>query len=125
SHASLPRLRGMHSRFLGSGLPKSLPPLPPLPARHCLPCVEGRQRAATHSSFPLTTTPLQTLHMDSVSSSASASVRTFLSYVCTLSEVVSSPPTSCGTFVVGRAFSSRSRFRTPLSKMGLPRAALA
>ncbi|CAI7849499.1 unnamed protein product [Closterium sp. NIES-54] len=63
-HTSLPRLRGMHSRFLGSGLPKYLPPLPPLPARHCLPCVEGRQRAAPHSSFPLTTAPLQTLHMD-------------------------------------------------------------
>ncbi|CAI7861685.1 unnamed protein product, partial [Closterium sp. NIES-53] len=34
----------------------------------------------------------------SVSSSASDSVRTFLSYVCTLTEVASSPPTSCGTF---------------------------
>ncbi|CAI7878744.1 unnamed protein product [Closterium sp. NIES-53] len=32
-------------------------------------------------------------------------------------EVVSSPPTSCGTFVVGRAFSSRSCFQTLLSKM--------
>ncbi|CAI7879816.1 unnamed protein product [Closterium sp. NIES-54] len=43
----------------------SLPPLPPLPAPPCLPCVEGRQRAAPHSSsFPLTTAPLQTLHMD-------------------------------------------------------------
>ncbi|CAI7927115.1 unnamed protein product, partial [Closterium sp. NIES-54] len=31
----------------------------------------------------------------SVSSSASGSVRTFLSYLCTLSEMVSSPPTSC------------------------------
>ncbi|CAI7873488.1 unnamed protein product [Closterium sp. NIES-53] len=29
-----------------------------------LPCVEGRQRAAPHSSFPPTTAPLQTLHMD-------------------------------------------------------------
>ncbi|CAI7847473.1 unnamed protein product [Closterium sp. NIES-54] len=36
-HLSLPRLRGMHSRFL---------------------------RAAPHSSFPPTTAPLQTLHMD-------------------------------------------------------------
>ncbi|CAI7799314.1 unnamed protein product, partial [Closterium sp. NIES-53] len=45
-HPSLPRLRGMHSRFL-------------------LPCVKGRQRAAPHSSsFPLKTAPLQTLHMD-------------------------------------------------------------
>ncbi|CAI7835572.1 unnamed protein product [Closterium sp. NIES-54] len=63
-HPSLPRLRGMHSRLLVSGLPKSLPPLPPLPAPPYLPCVEGRQRAAPHSSFPPTTAPLQTLHMD-------------------------------------------------------------
>ncbi|CAI7894516.1 unnamed protein product [Closterium sp. NIES-53] len=28
-HPSLPRLRGMHSRLLVSGLPRSLPPLPP------------------------------------------------------------------------------------------------
>ncbi|CAI7847694.1 unnamed protein product [Closterium sp. NIES-53] len=60
-----PRLRGMHSRLLVSGLPRSLLPLPPLPAPPCLPCVEGRQRAAPHSSsFPSTTAPLQTLHMD-------------------------------------------------------------
>ncbi|CAI7922444.1 unnamed protein product, partial [Closterium sp. NIES-53] len=52
-------------RLLVSGLPRSLPPLPPSPAPPCLPCVEGRQRAAPHSSsFPSTTTPLQTLHMD-------------------------------------------------------------
>ncbi|CAI7909848.1 unnamed protein product [Closterium sp. NIES-54] len=52
-HPSLPRLRGMHS------------PLPTLPAPPCLPCVEGRQRAAPHSSsFPPTSAPLQTLHMD-------------------------------------------------------------
>ncbi|CAI7770682.1 unnamed protein product [Closterium sp. NIES-54] len=63
-HPSLPRLRGMHSRLLVSGLPRSLPPLPPLPAPPCLPCVKGRQRAAPHSSFPPTTAPLQTLHMD-------------------------------------------------------------
>ncbi|CAI7887232.1 unnamed protein product [Closterium sp. NIES-53] len=64
-HPSLPRLRGMHSRLLVSGLPRSLPPLPPLPAPPCLPCVEGQQRAAPHSSsFPPTTAPLQTLHMD-------------------------------------------------------------
>ncbi|CAI7859410.1 unnamed protein product, partial [Closterium sp. NIES-53] len=44
---------------------RSLPPLPPLPASPSLPCVEGRQRAAPHSSsFPPTTAPLQTLHMD-------------------------------------------------------------
>ncbi|CAI7791811.1 unnamed protein product [Closterium sp. NIES-53] len=64
-HPSLPRLRGMHSRLLVSGLPTSLPPLPPSPAPPCLPCVEGRQRATPHSSsFPPTTAPLQTLHMD-------------------------------------------------------------
>ncbi|CAI7761559.1 unnamed protein product [Closterium sp. NIES-53] len=64
-HPSLPHLRGMHSRLLVSGLPRSLPPLPPSPASPCLPCVEGRQRAASHSSsFPPTTAPLQTLHMD-------------------------------------------------------------
>ncbi|CAI7788370.1 unnamed protein product, partial [Closterium sp. NIES-53] len=64
-HPSLPHLRGMHSRLLVSGLPRSLPPLPPSPAPPCLPCVEGQQRAAPHSSsFPPTTAPLQTLHMD-------------------------------------------------------------
>ncbi|CAI7808296.1 unnamed protein product, partial [Closterium sp. NIES-53] len=62
---SLPRLRGMASRALFSGLPRSLPPLPPGPAPTCVPCVEGRQRAAPHSSsFPPTEAPLQTLHMD-------------------------------------------------------------
>ncbi|CAI7791707.1 unnamed protein product [Closterium sp. NIES-54] len=64
-HPSLPRLRGMHSCLLVSGLPTSLPPLPPSPAPPCLPCVEGQQRAAPHSSsFPPTSAPLQTLHMD-------------------------------------------------------------
>ncbi|CAI7790748.1 unnamed protein product [Closterium sp. NIES-53] len=64
-HPSLPRLRGMHSRLLFSGLPRSLPPLPPSSAPPYLPCVEGRQRAAPHSSwFPPTNAPLQTLHMD-------------------------------------------------------------
>ncbi|CAI7798026.1 unnamed protein product [Closterium sp. NIES-53] len=63
-HPSLPRLRGMHSRLLVSGLPRSLPPLLPSPAPPYLPCVEGRLCAAPHSSFPLTTAPLQTLHMD-------------------------------------------------------------
>ncbi|CAI7738969.1 unnamed protein product [Closterium sp. NIES-54] len=149
-HPSVPRLRGMHSRLLVSGLPRSLPPLPPSPAPPCLPRVEGRQRAAPHSSsFPLTTAPLQTLHMDvwgparvsgqgreryfllvvddymryttvfplrskgevvdvlilgsaqSVSSSASGSARTFLSYVCTLAEVTS--PTLRWTGEVGNA----------------------
>ncbi|CAI7876280.1 unnamed protein product [Closterium sp. NIES-53] len=41
-----------------------LPPLPSSPAPPCLPCVEGRQRAAPHSSFPPTEAPLQTLHLD-------------------------------------------------------------
>ncbi|CAI7902609.1 unnamed protein product [Closterium sp. NIES-54] len=64
-HPSLPRMRGMHSRLLVLGLPRSLPPLPPSPAPPCLPCVEGRQRATPHSSsFPPTSAPLQTLHMD-------------------------------------------------------------
>ncbi|CAI7797635.1 unnamed protein product [Closterium sp. NIES-54] len=64
-HPFLPRLRGMHSRLLVSGLPRSVPPLPPSPAPPCHPCIEGRQRAAPHSSsFPPTTAPLQTLHMD-------------------------------------------------------------
>ncbi|CAI7916312.1 unnamed protein product [Closterium sp. NIES-53] len=64
-HPSLPRLRGMASRALISGLPRSLPPLPPGPAPTCVPCVEDRQRAAPHSSsFPPTEVPLQTLHMD-------------------------------------------------------------
>ncbi|CAI7805351.1 unnamed protein product [Closterium sp. NIES-53] len=50
---------------LVSGLPRSLPALPPGPAPTCVPCVEGRQRAAPHSSeFPPTEAPLQTLHMD-------------------------------------------------------------
>ncbi|CAI7794200.1 unnamed protein product [Closterium sp. NIES-53] len=55
----------MHSRLLVSGLPRSLPSLPRSPAPLCLPCVEGQQRAAPHSSeFPPTTAPLQTLHKD-------------------------------------------------------------
>ncbi|CAI7861040.1 unnamed protein product [Closterium sp. NIES-53] len=41
----------------------ALPPSSPAPP--CLPCVEGRQRDAPHSSeFPPTTAPLQTLLMD-------------------------------------------------------------
>ncbi|CAI7915503.1 unnamed protein product [Closterium sp. NIES-54] len=64
-HPSLTRLRGMHSCVFVSGLPRSLPSLPRSPAPPCLPFVEGRQRAAPHSSeFPPTTNPLQTLHMD-------------------------------------------------------------
>ncbi|CAI6011362.1 unnamed protein product [Closterium sp. NIES-65] len=64
-HPSLPRLRGMHRRLLVSGLPRSLPPLPASPAPPYLPCVEGRQHSAPHSSsFPPTEAPLQTLHLD-------------------------------------------------------------
>ncbi|CAI7811779.1 unnamed protein product [Closterium sp. NIES-54] len=64
-HPSLPRLRGMASRILVSGIPRCLPPLPPGPAPTFVPCVEGRQRAAPYSSsFPPTEAPLQTLHMD-------------------------------------------------------------
>ncbi|CAI5927768.1 unnamed protein product [Closterium sp. NIES-64] len=64
-HPSLPRVRGMASRVLVSGLPQSLPPLPSRPGPSCVPCVEGRLRAAPHSSqFPPTEAPLQTLHMD-------------------------------------------------------------
>ncbi|CAI7870964.1 unnamed protein product [Closterium sp. NIES-53] len=64
-HPSLPRLRGMASRTLVSGLPRSLPPLPPGRDPTCVPCVEGRQCAAPHSSeFPPTEAPLQTLHME-------------------------------------------------------------
>ncbi|CAI7792888.1 unnamed protein product [Closterium sp. NIES-54] len=60
-----PSLRGIHSRLLVCGLPRSLPPLPPSPAPPCLPCVEGRQHAAPHSSsLPPTTAPLLNLHMD-------------------------------------------------------------
>ncbi|CAI7844000.1 unnamed protein product [Closterium sp. NIES-54] len=46
------------------GLPESLAPLPRSPAPPCTPCVEGRQLAAPHSSFPPTTALLQTLHLD-------------------------------------------------------------
>ncbi|CAI7858201.1 unnamed protein product, partial [Closterium sp. NIES-54] len=64
-HPSLLRLRSMASRVLVSGLPRSLPRLPPGPGPTCVPCVEGRQRATPHSSqFPPTEAPLHTLHMD-------------------------------------------------------------
>ncbi|CAI7816731.1 unnamed protein product [Closterium sp. NIES-54] len=46
------RLRGMHSRLLVSGLPRSLPPLPPSPAPPYLPCVQR-----TGGSAPLLTPP--------------------------------------------------------------------
>ncbi|CAI7749183.1 unnamed protein product [Closterium sp. NIES-53] len=64
-HPSLPRLRGMHSPLLVSGLTRSLPPLPPSSAPPCIPCVKGRRRAAPHSSsIPPTIAPLQNFHMD-------------------------------------------------------------
>ncbi|CAI7881514.1 unnamed protein product [Closterium sp. NIES-54] len=63
-HPSLPRLRGIHSRLLVPGLPKSLLPLPPSPTPPSLPCVVRWKRAAPRSSFPPTTAPVQTLHMD-------------------------------------------------------------
>ncbi|CAI7729906.1 unnamed protein product [Closterium sp. NIES-54] len=53
------------AQVAASGLSRSLPPLPRSLALPCLPCVEGRQRAAPHSSsFLPTTAPLRTLHMD-------------------------------------------------------------
>ncbi|CAI7892653.1 unnamed protein product [Closterium sp. NIES-54] len=64
-HPSLPCLRGMHSRLLVSGLPRSLPPLPHSLAPPCIPYIEGRQRATPHSSScPPTTAPLHTLQMN-------------------------------------------------------------
>ncbi|CAI7745150.1 unnamed protein product [Closterium sp. NIES-53] len=52
----LPYLTVQHSRV-------EFDPVTPAPT--CVPCVEGRQRAAPHSSeFPPTEAPLQTLHMD-------------------------------------------------------------
>ncbi|CAI7865024.1 unnamed protein product [Closterium sp. NIES-53] len=62
-----PSLLSLHlyrSGILVSGLPRSLTPLLPSPAPPCLPCVEGWQRAAPHSSFPSRIAPLHTLHMD-------------------------------------------------------------
>ncbi|CAI7792758.1 unnamed protein product [Closterium sp. NIES-53] len=54
----------VHHRLV-SGLPESLALLPRSPVPPCTPCVEGRQRAAPHSSsFPPTTAPFQTLHLD-------------------------------------------------------------
>ncbi|CAI7778721.1 unnamed protein product [Closterium sp. NIES-53] len=47
-------------------LNRAAPPTKPhRPAPTCVPCVEGRQRAAPHSStFPPTEAPLETLHID-------------------------------------------------------------
>ncbi|CAI7845631.1 unnamed protein product, partial [Closterium sp. NIES-53] len=133
-HPSLPRLRCMASRTLVSGLPRSLPPLPPGPTPTCVPCVEGRQRAAPHSStFPPMEAPLQTLHMDVWGPArvrGQGHERYFLLVVHDYSryttvfplrskEVVSFPPTSGGPSVVRKASARRSRFRPRHSKMGL------
>ncbi|CAI7823407.1 unnamed protein product [Closterium sp. NIES-53] len=64
-HPSLHRPRCMHSSLLVSGHLQSLPPLPSSLAPPCTPYVKEWERAAPHSSsFPPTTTPLQTLHID-------------------------------------------------------------
>ncbi|CAI7896361.1 unnamed protein product [Closterium sp. NIES-54] len=101
----------LHTFTLDSGL--CLPSHPRLTRPAFLASRGGRAPLLTPPSFHPTTAPLQTLHMDvwgpacvsgqgheryfllSVSSSASGSAKTFLSYIYTLTEVVSSPPTSC------------------------------
>ncbi|CAI7834102.1 unnamed protein product [Closterium sp. NIES-54] len=142
-HPSLPCLRGMHSRLLVYGLPRSLPPLPRSLALPCLPCIEGRQCAALHSSFPPTTTPLQTLHMDVWGPTrvhGQDHKRYFLLVVgdytryttvfplqskADVQEAVSFPPASLRNFVVRRASPSRSRIRPLRGRMGLLSVALA
>ncbi|CAI7825849.1 unnamed protein product [Closterium sp. NIES-53] len=128
-HPSLPRLRGMASRVLVSGLPRSLPPLPPGPAPTCVPCVEGRQRAAPHSSeFPPTEAPLQTLHMDAWGPArvrGQGHERYFLLVVDDYSQAGSFPLPVWEPSVVHRASARPSRFRPLHSKMGLLSAALA
>ncbi|CAI7800722.1 unnamed protein product [Closterium sp. NIES-53] len=98
----------MQSRLLVSGLPRSLPPLAPSPAPPYLPCVEGRQRAAPHSSsFPSMTAPLQTLHIDvwgPARVSGQSRERYFLLVVddyMRYKEVVSSPPNLLRDFYRG------------------------
>ncbi|CAI7739276.1 unnamed protein product [Closterium sp. NIES-54] len=49
-HPSLPRLHGLHSRLLVSGLPRSLPPLPPSPV--FLASRDGRAPLLTPPRFP-------------------------------------------------------------------------
>ncbi|CAI7838410.1 unnamed protein product, partial [Closterium sp. NIES-53] len=142
-HPSLPRLRGMASRVLVSGLPWSLPPRPPGPAPTCVPCVEGRQRAAPHSSeFPPTEAPLQTLHMDVWGPArvrGQGHERYFLLVVDDYSRYTivfplrSKGETEAESFplpvwepsVMHRASARPSRFRPLRSKMGLLSAALA
>ncbi|CAI7762105.1 unnamed protein product [Closterium sp. NIES-53] len=139
-HPSLPRLQGMASRVLVSGLPRSLPPLPPGPAPTCVLCVKGRRRAAPHSSeFPPIEAPLQTLHMDVWGPArvrGQGHERYFLLVVDDYSryttvfplcskEAESFPPTFCEPSDVWRASARRSRFQPLHNKMGLLSAALA
>ncbi|CAI7866081.1 unnamed protein product [Closterium sp. NIES-53] len=139
-HPSLPRLQGMASRTLVSGLPRSLPPLPPGPASTFVPCVEGRQRAAPHSSeFPPTEALLQTLHMDvwgPAHVSGQGHERHFLLVVDDNSHYTTVFPLRhkdrggdsssdlLRAFFVRRASARRSRFRPSHNKMGLLSAAL-
>ncbi|CAI7728879.1 unnamed protein product, partial [Closterium sp. NIES-53] len=172
-HPSLPRLRGMHSRLLVSGLPRSLPPLPPSPAPPRSAFLASRGTAPHSSSFPPTIAPLQNLHMDMwgpARVSRQGRERYFVLVVDDYMRNTNFFPLRikgevpdvlipwiravrlqlrerfradlrvlrlhfdrggefssdlCGTFVVGRAFFSRSRFRHPLRKMGLLSTALA
>ncbi|CAI7866547.1 unnamed protein product [Closterium sp. NIES-53] len=63
-HTGSGQVSRMVRHRLVSGLLESFTPPPHLPAPPCTPCVEGRHRAAPHSSLPPTTAPLQTLHLD-------------------------------------------------------------
>ncbi|CAI7761889.1 unnamed protein product, partial [Closterium sp. NIES-54] len=51
-HPSLPRLRGMHSRLLVSGLPRSLPPLPPSLERRIGLVMEVARTPMIHAAAP-------------------------------------------------------------------------
>ncbi|CAI7905861.1 unnamed protein product [Closterium sp. NIES-54] len=104
-HPSLPCLLRMHNRLLVCGLPRSVPSLPPSPAPPCLPCVEGRHRAAPHSSsFPLMVAPLQTLHMDIYEVHLQLqSIFTDLPLLCLHSDRGESSPTLRWTGEVGDA----------------------
>ncbi|CAI7836940.1 unnamed protein product, partial [Closterium sp. NIES-54] len=114
----------------GSG-PESLPPLPSGPTPTCVPCVEGRQRAAPHSSaFPPTKAPLQTLHMDVWGPArvhGQGHERYFLLVVddysryTTVFPLRSKGDVTEGPSVVHRASARPSCFRPLHSKMGLLR----
>ncbi|CAI7886556.1 unnamed protein product [Closterium sp. NIES-53] len=56
-HPSLPRLRGMHSRLLVSGLPRSLPPLLPSPAALPCPALPSLRRGAAARCATATSQP--------------------------------------------------------------------